>query len=274
MARSLPIPSVGESQNRLAFYGAIGLAAIAAIFAFAALRAAGGDGGSGSGAAANVDVVVAAQQIEAGTTIEEGMLRITSVPEDGLVDGARTDLEGLTGLVARHAITRGDQINDAKLGTREDVSGGPLGDVVPPGKRGVSVEVSEERIFGGLLAPGDHVDVIAVIQRTVEDNDIPTAIVLVQNAEVLSVADELLDPVTRRDVDGALIPTENSGGVISEEPDDVDAQPRARSVTIAVDPADALRVSLAQEEWSVWLALRGPGDEDAPDVPPQTLDFD
>jgi Flp pilus assembly protein CpaB len=259
-----------EGQNRLALAGAIGLALLAAIFAFAALRAAGGDG-DGGGAADRVDVVVASRQIARGEAISDGMLTVASVPEDALITNALTALPALDGLIASYPLEQGEQITATKLGQEGAGKGGTLPPVIPPGKRGVTVGVTEEKVFGGLLAPGDHVDVIAIVQRVEGEEEIPTAVMLVQNAEVLAVADEQLEPVGRLDIDGNPIMTDTSEGVLSEAPEDADTQPDARNVTLAVAPEDALLIALAQEEWSVWLSLRGPGDAETLPVAPRSL---
>jgi pilus assembly protein CpaB len=258
---------MGESQNRLALFGAIGLALLAAIFAFAALRAAGG--GGGDTAVGGVDVVVATQRIEPGTVINDDMFAIKSIPDDALIANHLTTLEGLTGLVARVPIEQGEQLTESKVGqlAEEGIPG-----VTPPGMRAFAVEVTEEKIFGGLLAPGNHVDVIAVVSRTVGDDDITEARFMAQNAEVLAVADVQLEPVAQLDRDGNVIQAEDSEGVLSESPDDVDAQPEATSVTLALTPGDTLLVALAQEEGSLWLSVRPHGDDSRVDEPARTLD--
>jgi Flp pilus assembly protein CpaB len=260
-----------EGQNRLALAGAIGLALLAAVFAFAALRAAGGEG-DGGGTANRVDVVVASQPISRGEAISDGMLTLASVPEDAIIANALTALPALDdGLIASYPLEQGEQLTAAKLGQEGAGKGGTLPPVIPPGKRGVTVGVTEEKVFGGLLAPGDHVDVIAIVQRVEGEEEIPTAVMLVQNAEVLAVADEQLEPVGRLDIDGNPIVTDTSEGVLSEAPEDADTQPDARNVTLAVAPEDALLIALAQEEWSVWLSLRGPGDAETLPVAPRSL---
>jgi Flp pilus assembly protein CpaB len=273
MARSISMPGrVGEPQNRLALYGAIGLALLAAIFAFAALRAAGGGDGNASASLTTLGVVVTTREIPAGSAIEDGMLTIANVPEDVTIDGYLTSTDGLmgAGFIAQQTLARGDQVTYAKLGGGGDSDG--LSGTVPPGRLAVSVGVTEEKVFGGLLAPGDRVDVIAIIQRTVGDTEVPTAVTIAQNAEVLAVADAHLRAIGNKDTAGETIETETSTGVIAAAPEDVDTQPDARSVTLSVAQEEALLIALAQEEWSVWLALRSPADVEIRPIQPQTLD--
>jgi pilus assembly protein CpaB len=268
MARTIARPiNLGEAQNRLPLLGAIGLALLAAIFAFAALRAAGGDGGGG--VADDIDVVVASQRIEAGAIVSPDMLEVTALPADALIENALTSLDGLEGLVVRYPIEQGEQITNEKLGQLGTESDG-VGSVVPLGMRGFSIEVTEEKIFGGLLTPGDHVDVIGIVTRTVGEEDITESVLLVQNAEVIGVGEERKNLIAREDRDGNPI----EDGAISERPDDVEAQPEATSVTLLVTPSDALIIALAQEEGSVWFSVRGPGDNETAPVEPRTLTND
>lgn len=269
MARTMPRTNIGEKSNNLYTIGAIGLALLAAILAFASLRTLnGGDGGGSLGG--DIDVVVASQRIGTSQLISEDMLEIKKVSESSQVEGALTSFEGIVGLVARHPIEKGAQFTAETVGQAGE-EGSELARVIPDGRRGVTVEVTEEKIFGGLLAPGDHVDVIAIIHRSIDGEEIPMAIALAQNIEVMAVADTSLEPIVRRDKDGNPIVTEESTGSLGALPDDLDAQPEARSVTLAVLPEEALRIALSQEEGAVWLSLRGSGDDGTPPIEPQTL---
>jgi pilus assembly protein CpaB len=249
--------------------GAIGLALLAAVFAFAALRTIGG--GGGSGVSDGPLVVVAAQRIEAGQVIDDGMLNVVRVSDSADIEGALTERSAVVGLKARHPIEKGGQFTTGMLAREDECTGNPLSCIVPAGRRGVTVEVSEEKLFGGLLAPGDHVDVIAIVERTIDGKETQTAVALVQNAEVVAVADESLEPIARLDSEGNPIATDEATDVLGAQPDDLESQPDARSVTLAVLPEEALRVALAQEQGSVWLSLRGSGDEETPPIEDQTL---
>jgi Flp pilus assembly protein CpaB len=150
--------------------------------------------------------------------------------------------------------------------------GGDIAQIVPNRERAVSIEVTEQKIFGGLLAPGDHVDVMAVVEDFVDQTQLPRAVLLVQDAEVLAVADQSLEGVARDTREGTPIEGDSAGN-ISERPEDIEAQPKANNVTLAVTPSEALMIVLAQEKWAVYLSLRGSGDTEIIDVRPQLLDF-
>jgi pilus assembly protein CpaB len=251
--------------------GAVGLAALAALLAFGSLRAMdSGDGGLV--AAGEVDVVVADRRINSGETISGDMLKVTSLPENALIENALTSLVDTEGTVARVTLQKGEQLTNEKLGLTGDGSGSSLADTIPIGERAVSVEVTEQKIFGGLVAPGDHVDVMAVVEDFVDQTQLPRAVLLVQDAEVLAVADQALEPIVRTDRSGTPLEGDSAGN-LSERPEDLEAQPKANNVTLAVTPSEALMIALAQEKWAVYLSLRGGGDTEIIDVRPQLLDF-
>jgi pilus assembly protein CpaB len=242
----------------MALYGAIALAVIAAIFAFFSLRAIGG-GGGGSGAAAPVDAVVAAQHINRGEVITAEMLRVAEIPEDVAIANALTTTEGVVGQVARFPIEEGQQVVASNFGETIE-GGGPVGRVTPHELRSVSVEVTEEKIFGGLLAPGDYVDVVAILEVTQGDEDVTIARMLVQDVEVSTVGEEQLQPVVQLDSDGNPIASGEASGEIAAAEEDPDSQPDARSVTLLVSPQDSLLIALAEAEGSLSLMVRAPGD--------------
>ncbi|MBI5288798.1 MAG: Flp pilus assembly protein CpaB [Chloroflexi bacterium] len=262
-----------ERQNRLIFMGAILMAALAAILVFAALRGLGEDNGGGGGSAAfgdTVDVVVTSQEISAGTRISGDMLQLATLPTNGIVEGALTDREGLDGLVVRQDMAKGEQFTAAKLGQGEGDEDKTLSSIVPVGKRAVALEVDENTLVGGLVVAGDRVDVIVVMEDQSGDGP-PRAFTLLQDVEVLAVAQETQKPVTRLDKDGNPIETDTAAGSLATRPDDTSANEKAKTVTLAVNPDDAALLALAQDQGTVYFGLRGQGDSEVAPVGPVTL---
>lgn len=259
-----------DKSNRLIFIGAVVLAILAALLVFVAISGVGGDGDNNNSFAGGSEVVVASGEIKAGTKITGGMLELATLPQQGIVDGAFTTTDGLDDLVVRQTLQKGEQLTAAKVGQGLKEEDKTLNAVVPSGKRAVAVEVKENTAVGGLLVAGDRVDIISVI---IDPNDErpPTALLLLQDVEVLAVAQEIQEPLARFDKDGNPIDTTTAEGSLSTRPEDTSAQPKARTVTLAVDPEDAPLLALAQDQGTIWLALRGLGDEEQPDTGPVTL---
>src|SRR5206468_143855 len=95
------------------------------------------------------------------TTITGDMLRVSRVPVDLKLPQAMVASQDAVGKVTKLPVSQGEELLATKLfGDREE-SG--LAFVVPDGKRAVSVGVSELLGSGGMIVPGDFVDVVVVL---------------------------------------------------------------------------------------------------------------
>jgi pilus assembly protein CpaB len=260
-----------DRSNRLIFIGAIVLALLAAVLVFVSLSKFGdsGDSSSSTTTFGSENVVVASQDIKAGTTISDDMLEIATLPKQGLIEGAITDRSGLSGLVVRYPLAKGEQLSAAKLGQTDKDKG--LTAIIPNGKRAVAIEIDENTSVGGLIVAGDRVDVIAVLTSQTDQQQQKRAVTLLQDIEVLAVAQSTQKAVARLDKDGNPIQTDTAEGALATRPDNTDAKPKAKTITLAVEPEDAPLLALAQDEGKVWLSLRGFGDKDTPAIGPRTL---
>jgi pilus assembly protein CpaB len=242
---------------------------IAAIIVFAVVS---GDSDGGSVTSTTVPAVTASREITAGTEITEEMLSVTDVPEDLVISGSLEDTEAVVGEVARVTIAEGEQITTAKLGTVTPDDG--LSGVIPVGMRAVAVEVDQATAVGGLLLPGDRVDII----RTVRVEGVPglreneyilrTETVL-QNVEVLSVAQEAQKPAGQPDsgetTDGQTTDASATSGLV-EDPEE---QPNAATLTIALTPDQSQQLVGSQDSAAVqrvWAVQRAFGDNAIVDI--------
>ena len=91
-----------------------------------------------------------------------------------------------------------------------------------------------------------------------------------QNVEVLSVAQEAVEPIPVTSATTGVGEEEAAagGGLRGQRSDDVERQPSARSVTLAVTPEQAqLLASLqSQADVEIWLALRPVDDNAIPEL--------
>lgn len=262
-----------EGGNRAMVIAAVLFAAIAAVLLFVALqnRSSGEEGV----VATSVDVVVAARSIEPNTRINADMLELQSISSGQVLTGAYNSSESLAqlvGLAARFPIAAGEQITPGKLGLDTVKDENDLALVLDPGMRGFAVEATEVSAVGGLILPGNFVDVIVVINygdRGFVDN---RAFTILEKIEVLSVAQEAQEPVpaiASGTDEGATDEAAVAQGIRGQRPDDVERQPGARSVTLAVTPAQARLLALLQAggtgqlgDIQIVLSLRSAGDEE------------
>lgn len=216
-------------------------------------------------------LVLVREGIPAGTEITSAMLELTDVHPSAVLPGAIRHLDGVVGRVARYPLVEGEQILPSRLVGDDSASGSGLAFTVPPGMRGLSVPVTEVSGAGGLIVPGDRVDVLVsteygnlfgpfeLLAADNEENDAeahPTVITVLQDVLVLAVAQQTTAPL-----DGSRDPA-------TLRAEGAEAQPEARSVTLAVDPLQAQSLFLAAQRGTLGLALRSFGDTDSTALSP------
>jgi pilus assembly protein CpaB len=186
------------------------------------------------------DVVIAAKDIPAGSTIAEAMLKDGTVraikwPKASVPAGAFATPTEVIGKVNRVKIMANEPILESRLSGE----GAGLTVRLEPGKRAMAVRVDEIIGVSGFIVPDDRVDVIVTTTPPGNDNrDARLSKIVLQNKRVLSVA---------------------------QSTEQKDGKPQvARSITLEVSPEEAEKLSLAYQEGPIVLALRGVGDETEP----------
>ncbi len=208
-------------------------------------------------------VVLVREGIAAGTEITSAMLELRDVHPSAVLPGAVRDLDDVVGRVARYPLVQGEQILPSRVVGEDSATGTGLAFTVPAGMRGLSVPVTEVSGAGGLIVPGDRVDVLVSTEygnlfgpfelqtptNTEDDpSSHPTVITVLQDVLVLAVAQQTTPPL-----DGARDPA-------TLRVETAEAQPEARSVTLAVDPEQAQALFMAAQRGTLGLALRSFGD--------------
>ena len=125
----------------------------------------------------------------------------------------------------------------------------------PLGKRAVTIQIDSLSAVGGLINPGDFVDVIAHL-KVPEEKDNPkskkkeTSVVLFQNVQILSVGTN-------------FNPVGNKPAYKNQ------AKAKSLRVTLALEPQQIGFLTFAQKHGKLQLALRSPAEHDTriPEVP-------
>jgi len=240
---------------------------VAAVVVFVAVNnGSDDDKGVSTPGGEGVAVVVANQDISVGTEITADMVKVVEVPSGLLVKNAITESTLAIGQTARFPISQGQQLVRASFGVQADEDG--LAYVVPRGMRAMAISVEEVTAVGGLLLPGDRVDVIAVFNSETSILEIltapaeqrpTTAVTILQDVEILAIAQEAQEPLPA--LDDTSDPS-GQGRTSGQLPDDPDTDPRAATVTLALDPQQVAILAAVQEEASrVFLSLRAIGDD-------------
>ena len=260
------------NTNGLLLLLAVVAGLVAAVIVFIVVSESGGDGDSATTVAGGTaPALVATESISAGTLITEEMVKVVDVPESLLVVGVYDDADLVVGEVSTVTISAGEQITTLKIGLLVPDQG--LSGVVATGMRAVSVQVSELTAVGGNLLPGDRVDILVTtrIERApglAEDEYILRTTTLLQDVEVLSVAQEAQEPAAQ-----AVATEDGEAGSASytsgQLPEDITEQPRARTLTLSLTLEQAV-ILITEQGYAerVWAVLRAFGDDSIAEVAP------
>jgi len=174
-------------------------------------------------------VVVAARPLPAGTVLAEKDVQSMPWPAEQAPVGAFETSQQVAGHTVLEPLAQGEPVLAGRLAST-DKGGGGSG--VPAGMRAVSVHVSDSNGVLALLAPGQKVDVQAVLTRK-SGNSEPELRTILEGIPVLAVNPQL-EPSSQ----GSNLP----------------------SVTLLTNPAEADVLALADSGARVRLALRNPLD--------------
>jgi Flp pilus assembly protein CpaB len=103
----------------------------------------------------NIGVVVAAETLDRGTTVQPSALRMARLPRQYAPPGAITDMSKAAGRVLLAGLLPGEVVTETRLAR---VRAGPVASLVPRGLRAFAVPTS---LAPGAVVPGDRVDVLA-----------------------------------------------------------------------------------------------------------------
>jgi pilus assembly protein CpaB len=226
----------GGRTGKAVLFLALLLGLISAVLVYVYLSQAGGEKTAASGE--TKPVVVAKQDIPVATRITADMVEIKEVSVDAVHPDSFSTTEGVVGNLARYPITAGEQVLSDRVAasslTLPEGKELPLPYIVPEGKRAVSVAVSDLISAGGLVRPGDYVDVILTVKLGSGDQ-IGKAIL--QNLEVLAL-DQQLEKVA---------PNLEAGDEERVPTGEAETNSDASTVTLAVTPAEGEVLVTAEE---------------------------
>jgi Flp pilus assembly protein CpaB len=147
-------------RNMLLLLGIAFVVAIICTGVFCGLFA--GELQSSSGELPGHSIVVANRDLDRGTVVEAGDVRLSKVR--GALSGAFTKPADTVGATLLAAIKANEPLLEERVASRVPRAGGP-GGLVPAGMRAVSLKVSESDGMLILLHPGTRVDVQVVADK-------------------------------------------------------------------------------------------------------------
>jgi pilus assembly protein CpaB len=253
--------AIGGNSNRTLLIFALVLGLLCAILVGVYLSGQSGSDNSQPVVGAPVPIVVALQDIPPLTVVTDTMLTVKNIPSDVAIIGAFSNPIDVVGQTAQVQITAGEQVLPTKVTSVLSAANlygnnAPLSLILPAGTRAFSVAVSQEGSAGGLVRPGDHVDLIsstihATNSDTVQTEPTVTSCYVLQDVQVLVIGSTLAKP----DADT------NAATLAGTLPD-----PLATVMTVAVTPLNAALLASAQQSPGgnqLWVTLRPFGERGA-----------
>jgi pilus assembly protein CpaB len=250
MART--VAGTAPRTNRRFLIIAALLAVLTGSLFYAWMAANGGDDGGVSVSEGSEQVVVARAGIKQRTKITADMLQVKAVPTDLVLTGSFASIDDVVGKVTKLPVEANEQVIASAVVDTENPVGEALAQLVPTGKRAYSVNASQVRTAGGLVLPGDYIDVIWVC--CTEEDVVVLAKTVVQNVQVVAVAQNQVE---------AGPATTGSDGTGSEDPvaaESGEAEPEAITATLLVTDEQAHHLIMAENTGEIRLALRGVED--------------
>jgi pilus assembly protein CpaB len=244
-----------SKANRRFIILAVVLGLIGAVLVYVAFsRDTGSDGGASS--AANVSVVVAKADIAARTRLTKDMVEVKLVPADNVSELNFGDAAQVVGQVTRFPITANQQILSSQV-ISTSAGGGTsraLSFTIPKDKRAFAIKTDALSTVGGLLLPGDYVDLVVAfdVQRGNDTEEAYLVQTILQNIEVLAVSQTIVDTVG-----GDTAETTNGQRARNTE---AKPQPEAATVTLMLTPDEVQLVLMADTHGAIRFALRSFGD--------------
>ena len=173
-------------------------------------------------------VVVASMDIAPGTVLKADMLKIALMPKDLAQAGAYEDIASATGKRLRMPVNAGDQITNKRINAANIMSG--FVGSIPKDMRAMTIPVDEVSGVAGFIRPADYIDI--AYTKGESQSTSASGELLLQKVLVLAVGHtDIADDKGKK-------------------------QENIRSVTLALDPRDAVRLRLAQQEGRISLLLR------------------
>jgi Flp pilus assembly protein CpaB len=108
-----------------------------------------------------VTVVVATHNVSAGAQLSSSDVQVQSVHQDSVPAGALSTADQAAGKYVSWPLTSGEPILAGALSGQRSGSNVVAGYNIPNGYRAIAIPVTPAAAVGGMLSPGDHVDVYA-----------------------------------------------------------------------------------------------------------------
>ncbi|RRC91082.1 Flp pilus assembly protein CpaB [Erysipelotrichaceae bacterium OH741_COT-311] len=199
------------------------------------------------------EVIVVNSDISENTVLDSSMLSVKKVPTASVHANSVLKLDDAVGKMTSVKLFAGEVLLNNKLVNKEEenISYG-LAYVIPDGYRAMSINVNVEEGVSGLLAIGNHVDILyhgTLEYHVVQSGQdavvmVPFTKLLLQNVKILAL-------------DSIITGSANQG---------------YSNITLQLTAEDSERLLHASKSGQIWLTLRPQGDDNWIDTSGVTLE--
>ena len=196
----------------------------------------------------DVDVLVATRELAPMSVVDSKAVAIRKVPKSQVPQNALLNPVQVVGKVLTDRVLP-EQPFTKSVFAREG-TGVYLATALPPGKRAISISLTDWSGMAGLLYPGSVVDVLVSFKtlgvQGRNDNTEMLSTTLLQNLQVLAIGSQSIAEDEYKD---------KTPGALAQR-----GQVNTRMVTLLVDPKQAEILQLATQAGAISLAMRNPLD--------------
>ncbi len=198
-----------------------------------------------------IKVVAAARDMGAGTRLRKIDLKQIGVPEKDLPRTALLDEKQAIERVLLFPVNANEPLTLSKLTSLSGADGLPA--TIEPGKRAVSVQITDVSAAGGFIQPRSRVDVLFTRSGSITE---ALTTVILEDVTVLSIG--RATEVAQQTTDPRVV------------------RPQQQAATLLVTPEEAKKLELAKNQGKISLALRNPLDRSTSedDTPATAFDLD
>lgn len=180
-------------------------------------------------------IFVAVKDIDINTPLTPEIIKLEEWPVEKIREGAIDNLEDIKDMAPNQRLYAGEPILRAKLFDPSSSGGESLR--IPKGYRVQAIKVKAEDVAGGLVKPGDHVDVLVYLRKGGNISQTTTRTIL-KDARVFAVGAQ------------TSVEHEKDGKTIS-----------AKTVSLLLQPGQVETMLLASRLGQISLSLRRPDDD-------------
>ncbi len=188
------------------------------------------------------EVLIAHAYLPIGTILEKSHVDVVKIPKPYVQPGALTRKTDVIGQVTTSQIAEGEQM----LANKISESAPSVSSAIPFGRRAFTLPMEASAGLGGLIKPGDMVDVLATVEGTEGQRDVMQTTTIIQHVKVIAVGSRF------RPAFHETRPKKSS--------EDFERMASAEPLTVAVTAQEAELLAFAEQRGRLKVVVRSVGD--------------